>query len=536
MKKSDVMIKIVCMVFVLLVFCFAHVCAAECGDVNGDETTDIVDALLIAQYYVSLDPQPFDESAADVNGDNMIDIVDALLVAQYYVELIDTLDGCEPTAPPELTPSSREKPRVIAIIDENDPEDRDSMVRFLMYASDFDIEGIVKTYLPAAGPGRDNGIEVLIDKYNECLPNLVKHNPGYPDKDYLLSVLTEGITSLYDITKGPDTLPDNEGSQLIMRVLMDDDTRPVHILGWSGTNTQAKALWQIKEMYPAEWPAAAAKARLYCMWYQDHAGSWIEENFPGIKIFEAGAPEHDNSWRYVWGYMSVDLKFKGRMSANPPELQVIMDTPWLFEHIKSGHGPLAAAYYKDYTCEIGTPSFMPLIDNGLEHHTDYTLGGWGGRSIYESAESNHLIDGADENEGVAGLHYTFQRWLPAIQNDWASRADWCVTSTYAEANHQPDARVTGDLIRTVSPGQTVTLDASGSIDPDGDSLSFKWWHYHEADNATIKLTINNNTSMNNASFVVPHEPHTQLHVILEVTDNGEPALTRYQRVIFNIEG
>ena len=42
--------------------------------------------------------------------------------------------------------------------------------------------------------------------------------------------------------------------------------------------------------------------------------------------------------------------------------------------------------------------------------------------------------------------------------------------------------------------------------------------------------------MNNASFVVPHEPHTQLHVILEVTDNGEPALTRYQRVIFNIEG
>ena len=74
-----------------------------------------------------------------------------------------------------------------------------------------------------------------------------------------------------------------------MRVLMADDTRPVHILGWKGTNTQAKALWQIKEMYPAEWPTAAAKARLYCMWYQDHVGDWIEENLPEIKIFEAGA-------------------------------------------------------------------------------------------------------------------------------------------------------------------------------------------------------------------------------------------------------
>ncbi|MBN1575505.1 MAG: hypothetical protein JW913_03080, partial [Chitinispirillaceae bacterium] len=60
------------------------------GDVNGDGGIDIVDALLIAQYYVGLDPAGFIPGNADVNCDGSIDIVDALLVAQYYVGLIQS--------------------------------------------------------------------------------------------------------------------------------------------------------------------------------------------------------------------------------------------------------------------------------------------------------------------------------------------------------------------------------------------------------------------------------------------------------------
>ncbi|MBN2443945.1 MAG: cellulase family glycosylhydrolase [Spirochaetales bacterium] len=60
----------------------------QTGDVNNSDSIDIVDALLIAQYYVGLNPQNFDLSAADTNCDGNIDIVDALLVAQYYVDLI----------------------------------------------------------------------------------------------------------------------------------------------------------------------------------------------------------------------------------------------------------------------------------------------------------------------------------------------------------------------------------------------------------------------------------------------------------------
>lgn len=58
------------------------------GDVNNDSTVDIVDALLIAQFYVGLNPANFNQSTADVNCDSSIDIVDALLIAQLYVGLI----------------------------------------------------------------------------------------------------------------------------------------------------------------------------------------------------------------------------------------------------------------------------------------------------------------------------------------------------------------------------------------------------------------------------------------------------------------
>ena len=87
MKKENFKAKIECMIFILLVFCMGQVFPAECGDVNSSGDVDIVDALVIAQAYVGLNPANYDSSVANVNGDSSIDIVDALLVAQYYVGL-----------------------------------------------------------------------------------------------------------------------------------------------------------------------------------------------------------------------------------------------------------------------------------------------------------------------------------------------------------------------------------------------------------------------------------------------------------------
>ena len=66
----------------------------QSGDVNRDIIIDIIDALLIAQYYVGMSPTGFYKITADVSGNQVIDIVDALLIAQYYVGLSGgRLDG-----------------------------------------------------------------------------------------------------------------------------------------------------------------------------------------------------------------------------------------------------------------------------------------------------------------------------------------------------------------------------------------------------------------------------------------------------------
>ncbi|MBN2737270.1 MAG: hypothetical protein JXR70_09840 [Spirochaetales bacterium] len=59
------------------------------GDVNDDKVVNIVDALIICQYYTGLKIQGFDFnlSMADVNLDNVIDLRDVLLITQYYVSL-----------------------------------------------------------------------------------------------------------------------------------------------------------------------------------------------------------------------------------------------------------------------------------------------------------------------------------------------------------------------------------------------------------------------------------------------------------------
>ncbi len=79
---------------------------AAIGDANNNGTIDIVDALLVAQYYVGLNPQGFFPENSDTNADSQVNIVDALLIAQYYVGLISEFPGQTPTPVQTATPTS----------------------------------------------------------------------------------------------------------------------------------------------------------------------------------------------------------------------------------------------------------------------------------------------------------------------------------------------------------------------------------------------------------------------------------------------
>jgi parallel beta-helix repeat protein len=54
------------------------------GDVNGDRTVDIYDAILLASAYGSGLGSPNWNAAADINGDNIVDIYDAIILANNY--------------------------------------------------------------------------------------------------------------------------------------------------------------------------------------------------------------------------------------------------------------------------------------------------------------------------------------------------------------------------------------------------------------------------------------------------------------------
>lgn len=127
------------------------------------------------------------------------------------------------------------------------------------------------------------------------------------------------------------------------------------------------------------------------------------------------------------------------------------------------------------------------------------------------------------------------RWSDAFQNDFASRADWCVKS-YKETNHSPVVTLGHAADLTVRAGTTVKLSADGTKDPDGDNLSYSWWQYEEADTykGVVKIQNSNNEE---ASFTVPNDVESgeTIHVVCEVTDDGTPQLTRYQLVVITIK-
>jgi hypothetical protein len=427
------------------------------------------------------------------------------------------------------------KPRVIATTD-GEVDDRSSMVRFLMYSSDYEVVGISQnnSIFQKSGHSKDGWMEKEIGLYGQVYPNLKKHHPGFPEPAALSAVVVVGNENQADLQTPPPSMAtkDTAGSNLMIKTLLDKDPRPVHIPSWGGANTTAYALWKLKTAHtPEEYKYAASRIWLYGICYnltnkaQDGGFQWIIDNIPDAKIYPA------TSWAKTWQYDSYDGA-RAAKSDNPADVQEYMKPAWLNENVKNGHGPLGAYTPQTYTSEGDTPSFLSLIDTGLDSHMDYRLGGWGGRA---KVKSGNWFEDALDDAGPSPKHSALYRWTIKAQTDFAARMDWCMASDYKGANHQPIAKVTGGNKKSVAGGETVQLDASETTDPDGNGLSFKWWQYHEADSASAKVTIANDTAKTGASFTAPSEPGKEVHIILEVTDDGKPPLTRYQRVYVSIK-
>src|SRR5699024_11861243 len=94
-----------------------------------------------------------------------------------------------------ISTSLAQKPRVIVLTDiENEPDDAQSMVRFLLYSNQWDVEGLVAiTSIHQSDETEAWRIREIVNAYGKVRDNLLKHEWGYHSTDDLLSVVREGL-------------------------------------------------------------------------------------------------------------------------------------------------------------------------------------------------------------------------------------------------------------------------------------------------------------------------------------------------------
>jgi hypothetical protein len=122
----------------------------------------------------------------------------------------------------------------------------------------------------------------------------------------------------------------------------------------------------------------------------------------------------------------------------------------------------------------------------------------------------------------------------AAQNDFAARMKWSVTPTFAGANHEPVVTIRGRARISARAGETVRLEGAAS-DPDGNAVKVRWWRWKDVDSYPGEVTITNPTSLA-TTLPVPADAAAgqTIQLVLEATDDGRPALTRYQRVVVSV--
>ena len=449
---------------------------------------------------------------------------------------------------------------------ENEPDDSQTMVKLMMYSNEIDIEGLIAV----TSRWLQNRVfpESIVDRvlaYGEVRSNLAKHAQGWPTVEYLMSKIGSGVvcSSGYGMEAVGDG-KSTDGSNLIVSAVDRQDSRPVYVCINAGANTLAQALWDVRKSRSArEVEQFVARLRVYDDAGQDDAGAWMCHEFPEIFYIR--------SQTQVFGLYGGGDGFAGGPQVCHPSQEA-----WANENIRRGHGILGAMYpqrlMKDYNMHVkyfpldggGTTTWLGHVNKGLYDPTQPSWGGWGGRftavkheNVAASIEAVRPIEAAYrpywmykqaadtwsdgqttwENNVFAPLF----RWRQDYTNDFQARMDWCVAD-HSQANHHPVAVVNGDKTRTVlrmqvDVGQEVVLDASGSSDPDGDSLTYRWYPYPEAGSYAGTMPVQDATKAR-ASFRVPKDAaREQIHLVLEVADaNVIVSLKSYRRIVLDVRG
>ena len=462
-------------------------------------------------------------------------------------------------------------PRLVIISDiGNEPDDQMSFVRLLLYSNELDLEAMIaSTSTWQRKATHPETMHAIVKVYGMVRPNLFLHAKGWPTAEELDQRVFAGQPAYGMAATGEGKA--SSGSMALVKAIERDDPRPLWICLWGGANTLAQALIDLRTANSqADTDRMVARLRISSISDQDDAGPWIRREFPSLSYIVKPTPPNSEEYSYAtWTGISGDIYYRNGAGADTS----LVTNEWLESNIRA-KGQMGKMYPKFmFIMEGDTPSFLGLIDNGLNAYRRPDWGGWGGRYVYRQPYGeSHAIwtQGGDEfarvtsqdnvigSDGVEHVsdQATIWRWREAFQNDFAARMDWTIQD-FAHANHNPLVVVNGiagtvPVEIEVSAGQAAALNATGTSDPDGQSLTYKWFIYSEAgltgirgadvtlvdgDKPIAKVIANSTcrpTWLQHSGKPVSCSSSGVAHIILAVTDDGSPRLTSYRRVILKV--
>ena len=476
-------------------------------------------------------------------------------------------------------PKTEGKPRLL-VTQDGEVDDMNTLIHTLLYANDIDLEGIVQTSSKLHYSGDDtteplrwmgtDWMYEFLDAYAEVYDNLKVHDADYPSPDDL-----RAITKVGNIKNVSDTSEENEGSELVKERILAEDDRPLYIEVGGGANTVARALMSIEEEYKDQdgweelYNRICEKVILFAWGMQDDCYlNYIQPNWPSIRMVDVSGSTL--AYGYRWATLEV-LSDESREK---------MSSEWMKENIEQNLGALMDKYVTwgdgtylegeadtdqygtneallgddtlwvghayeqyDFLSEGDSPAWFITIPNGLRSLEDLSYGGWDGRYALKENDENpdvRLYQAAKGNEkGIAS-------WIAAIQSDFAMRAKWCATNKYEDANHLPEVSVAEGIDLTATAGEELTLNGIAE-DPDGDTTTFRWYHYplgdtyqeaedEEGNPVAIEVTTSGE-NQETATFTVPEDAKSgdTIHIIMEGVDGGGTNPVAYQRVIVTVK-
>lgn len=457
-----------------------------------------------------------------------------------------------------------QKERVVILTDMTH-DDGNSLIRYLHYANEFDTEAIIITpQLPdypfdALEPWQKG--QNILDGYKKDYKKLSRHYADYPTPESLQAVTKKGHGALPIIwltnTKefkgkiadryvesswgnmtfhdwigeglNPNGLSkDSEGSNFLVKVFEKEDSRPIFVQLWGGPITFVQALYRFQQKHSKEeFNGLLSKLHIFGILLQDITADYfinldavqnlhctnmgdVVSSYQARRVQPAWVL-HDGGhfWHYVY---SKDPDY--RKPITPKEVK--------------GHGFMTQYY--DNGGEGDTPSFLYLLSahRGMNDPLDPTQSSWGSRFVpmgEDFPKGYFHTCGVDKNELI--------RWVEDARNSFLNRLLFTKLNP-RQVNHEPivrcifEGKAAAEFIK-VKSGQVLQLDASSSVDPDGNELLFNW--YVER-NGSLNQIVSTGEKF---EMQIPLENKSAINVLLEVKDNGAIPLTSYKRFQFFVE-